>query len=130
MPLEILLPLVVLGIAGLGLALHLLGFSTPLRLTCEAHVRAAWLREHPEDAPQTILLTQDGRAALLRLASGHLGLLRALGADTVAQYLGRATWQITANGIKLTLPDFATQPLNIRLTEAERQDWLALKDHL
>ena len=49
MPLFILLPLVVLGIAGLVGLVHLLGHSTPLALPDEDTVRKHWQRHFPDD---------------------------------------------------------------------------------
>ena len=128
MPLEIMGPMVVLGIAGIALLLHLTGQTAPMRLQTEEDAHRAWLREHGEDAPGIILVAADGRAALLRLASGALGLVTAMGADPSARYLTGASWETTTKGLRIRLPDFAAPRFDIALSEDDRAAWLALKD--
>lgn len=67
MPLSILLPLVIFGIAGTAVLLHFLGLSQPARLDVEDGARAAWLREFPEEEPTRITLCQNHNAASLCL---------------------------------------------------------------
>ncbi len=124
MPLEILGPMVVFGIAGIALALHLLGLTSPLRLTSEEAARAAWLREFPDDEITSISLASSGRAALVQLSTSALGLVHTMGADTMAHPLSGAIWHETAQGVRLTLPDFAAPRFDIALTPEERAHWL------
>lgn len=128
MPLEILGPMVVLGIAGIALLLHLTGRTAPMRLETEEDARRAWLREHGEDAPGAVLVAASGRAALLRLSSGALGLVTVMGADPSARYLTGASWETTAQGLRIRPPDFAAPRFDIALSEDDRAAWLALKD--
>ncbi|MEO1364365.1 MAG: hypothetical protein AAFU86_11380, partial [Pseudomonadota bacterium] len=80
MPLHILLILVVGGIAGIALALHLLGMTgaDPLRGDT---ARAAWLRAYPDDSVQRVAVSADGRVARIDCAAGR-GLVWRMGADT------------------------------------------------
>lgn len=124
MPLEILGPMVVLGIAGIALALHLLGLTAPRRLTTKDEARAAWLREHPDDDIAQVLLARSGRAALITLASGARGLVYAMGADTCAHPLKGARWQQRKNALRVGLPDFAAPHFDIALAPDELPIWL------
>ena len=126
MPLEILGPVVVLGIAGIALLLHRLGLSEQFELTGE-HTRTAWLREVPDDVPTQILIAKTRNAALLRLASGELGLVSVMGADTAARYLTDARWQHSDEGITLHLPDFAAPHVTIPLEPHEQAQWSSLR---
>ena len=127
MPLEILGPMVVLGIAGIALLLYRLGLAEPFQLTGE-HSRTAWLREVPDDVPTQILIAKTRQNALLRLASGQLGLVSVMGADTTARYLTDATWQHTDTALTLRLPDFAAPQFTIPLEPQEQAQWAALRD--
>ena len=127
MPLEILGPMVVLGIGGIAVFLHLAGLSKPFQLTGE-HTRTAWLREVPDDVPKQILIAPNRENALLKLASGELGLIHVMGADTTARYLTGATWSNSDTTLTLHLPDFGAPKFTIPLTPQEQANWTALKD--
>lgn len=127
MPLHILGPLVVIGIGGVVLLLHLLGLTAPYRLRDKDTARQAWLREFSEDAPEDILLAANGKAALLRLSGGELGLVIPMGADPSAHSLTGASWHDTPKGLRIDTPDYGAPHFNIELTEAERSQWRALK---
>ena len=124
MPLEILGPMVVLGIAGIALALHLLGLTAPRHQTTEDDARAAWLREHPDDNIAQVLLARSGRAALITLASGERGLVYVMGADTCAHPLTGAQWQQRKGAIRVTIPDFAAPRFDIMLAPGELSQWM------
>ena len=124
MPLEILLPLVIFGIAGITLLLHLLGLSRPALLADEAQARKAWVREFPEDAPIRVVLSHDNRAALIETASGK-GVVWPMGADTTARYLDGAKITRTATGLRLDLPDYSAPHIHVTLDAAEAAYWPA-----
>ena len=81
MALELLLALVLGGISGIAVLLHLTGRSRQAVLGVET-ARTAWLRHFPEDSVLRVLPADGGQAALV-LTSGGPGLLWAFGADTV-----------------------------------------------
>ncbi|MGV6803510.1 MAG: hypothetical protein ACWA49_04825 [Ruegeria sp.] len=121
MPLELLLVLVIGGISGITLLLHLTGKSR-LRLLSAETARAEWLRHFPEDDILDITLAHDNHAALVRTDLGA-GLLWAFGADTVARYLHDFDWIDQPDGIEIQFRDFATPGVTVRLEETERRHW-------
>lgn len=122
MPLEILLPIVVFGIAGIALILHLLGLSRPAMLADEAAARAAWLEEFPEDRPSRVVLSHDHRAALIETTTGP-GIVWPMGADTTARYLDGATLERTAAGLRIDLPDYTAPRIHLALDASEAEGW-------
>lgn len=123
MPLNILLPMVIVGIAGIVLLLHLLGLSRPARFETEAQARAAWLREFPDDIPQRITLCEHRGAALIGLADGF-GVVWPMGADTTARHLTSAQITRAAGGLHITLPDYTAPRIHLRLGAEEAAQWL------
>lgn len=121
MPLEILLFLVVGGIAGIALALHLMGMSRAEPLD-EAAARAGWLRQFPDDAVEHLRLARNGRAALVRTAAGR-GVVWRFGADTVAYRLDDVRLSEVAAGLHLRFADFGTPKLILQLAPDERRIW-------
>lgn len=126
MPLELLLALVVLGIAGIAALLHALGYTAGLTLDSEDAVRAQWQRLYPDDdAPGAIHLSADGRAALVETGDGP-GLIWVMGADSTAHKLTGADLRDTPDGLYIDLHDFAAPGLNVRLGPEARAIWRAL----
>ena len=115
MPLSILLPMVVTGIAGIVVLLHLLGLSRTATLTDEAAAERAWLRE---------FLCQNRTAALIETAQGR-GLVWPMGADTTARYLRGARITRTATGLCITLPDYTAPRIRLHLAAQEADQWPA-----
>jgi len=124
MPLNILLPIVVLGIAGIAALLHLLGYSRPKRIASELEARALWAREFPAHPAQTVLVAQDGHAALIQTPQGT-GLVWTIGADATARRLQNANATRTASGIRVYLHDFTAPSVSIHLSAHEASTWLA-----
>ena len=122
MPLEVLLPMVVVGIAGITLILHVLGLSRPARLADEAEARAAWLDEFAEDKPMTVTLSRDGRAALVKTSRGR-GVVWPMGADTTARYLDGARVLHTQRGLRIDLPDYTAPRIHLTLDASEADMW-------
>lgn len=129
MPLSILLPMVVLGIAGIAVLLHVLGLSRPALLADAGVARAAWLDEFPTDAPTRITLSHDNRAALVETAKGA-GIVWPMGADTTARYLTDAQITRTATGLRINLPDYTAPRIDVTLDTSEANRWPALLEHV
>lgn len=127
MPLSLLLPMVILGIAGIALLLHVLGLSRPALLANKAAARAAWLREFPDDAPSRITLSHDNHAALIETARGH-GVVWPMGADTAARYLTGAQITRTEAGLNISLPDYTAPRIRLQLGADELESWPALME--
>lgn len=121
MPLAILLPVVVLGIAGIGLLLHLTGQSRGFALADPATARAQWLRHWP--GARIRALDLGGGAALVVDQDGP-GLLRPFGADTVAPRL--VALDETPAGLSARFGDLAAPPVTLTLDPETRSRWLTL----
>lgn len=124
MPLELLLTLVIGGIAGIALLLHLFGYSRPLTFD-EDSARAHWLRQYPMSRPGTVHLSQDRAAALVETPDGP-GLVWAMGADSTAHLLTGATLRTTRRGLRIDLHDFAAPSVRVRLSPEARETWARL----
>ena len=122
MPLSILVPMVVLGIGGITILLHLLGMSGGRPLQDEAAARAAWAREVADDPVERVILSQTGRAALIHSASGR-GIVWAMGADTVARSLDGATMTASGTTLRIAFPEYDARGVKLTLAEGEAQRW-------
>ena len=121
MPLEILLVLVVGGVAAIGLTLHVLGFSRARPFDADTAERQ-WRRHFPEAGPVTVLLAQSGRAALVEDAQGR-GVLWQFGADTVARRLPCRKVEDHTEGLRFFFADFTAPVVLLKLTPEERRTW-------
>lgn len=128
MPLEILLPMVVLGIAGITVLLHVLGLSRPALLADGQAARAAWLDEFPEDMPRRVILSHDHRAALIETDRGK-GVVWPMGAHTTARYLEGAQITRTARGLRIDLPDYTAPRIHLTLEADEAETWPGMLEH-
>ncbi|MFD1157775.1 hypothetical protein [Roseovarius aestuarii] len=123
MPLEILLPLVIFGIAGIAVLLHQLGLSAPTKFEDEAAAEAAWSREFPEDKATHVRLCRNKKAALIETPQGK-GIVWAIGADTTARYLTGARIVPTSTGLRIDLPDVTAPHIALALKENEAAAWI------
>ncbi len=121
MPLEVLLVLVVFGIAGIALLLHLSGRSQPFQLSPET-ARDQWERHFPDDNIIDVTVAQDGRAALVRTETGP-GLLWSLGADTVARHLLDYDLIDRPDGMEIQFHEFGAPRAIVRLSPFELRHW-------
>ena len=126
MPLPLLGALVVLGIGGLVLLIHLLGWSKRPHYADAAEATAALLADYPNVEIRDVALADDGRAALFDLAEG-VGFAAPFGE-------GRLTRLITdddvkkvdeaPDGLTIWLSDYTAPRLTIALTDqAARTAW-------
>ena len=125
MPLSILLPTVIIGIAGLTVLLHLLGLSRPASLVDEVAARAAWAREFGDDPATRTILSHDHHAALIETANGN-GIVWPMGADMTARYITGAQITRTDKGLRIDLPDYTATHIYLRLDAGEVEKWPAL----
>ncbi len=122
MPLHILLILVIGGIAGIALALHLLGLSRAEPFTDDT-AHAAWLRHRPDDTVLQIDLTQDALAARILTDKGR-GILWRMGADTCARLLdGTEDAHVHRRYVTLHLNDYTAPKIRLHLSPEEQDDW-------
>ena len=122
MPLHILGPLVVIGIAGIAVILHLLGRTSPRRFADEAEARTSWEREYPQNPALSVHLSSDNRAALIRATRG-LGLVWCFGDDTVARVVTRSKTRPTATGLAFERREFAARKIHVTLDADDRAAW-------
>lgn len=122
MPLDILIILVVVGIAGIAVLTHLLGLSKPKTFLTEAQARAAWLREFPDNTVTSVTLCASAQAALIMTQAGP-GIVWAMGADSTARLLNGATVSATETGLTVTLPDYGAPRIALCLTPDEALLW-------
>ncbi len=123
MPLSVLIPVVVIGIAGIAVILHLLGLTAPRRIADEAEALAAWAREFPEAPAIDARISADQRAALIELCNGETGLVWCIGADTVARPLAGADVIETETGLDFYLQDMAAPHVSVALSPQDRPRW-------
>ncbi|WP_298850650.1 hypothetical protein [uncultured Ruegeria sp.] len=126
MPLEILLVLVVGGIAGITLLLHLSGRSRQVMLTPDIAC-AQWARHFPDDDVFDVTVARDGHAAVVRTGIGN-GLLWSFGADTVARHLLDYDLLDHPEGFEILFHEFSVPKTLIRLDEFERRHWRDLME--
>lgn len=122
MPLTLLLVLVIGGIGGIALLLHLSGRSKRVVLTT-ASARAGWLRQFPDDRIIDVTVARDGHAALVATPDGP-GLVWSFGSDTVARRLDGCSAEDTGRGLRLRLHDYTAPTVTLDLAGSERHDWL------
>jgi len=128
MPLHILLPLVVLGIVGIAVLVHIMGWSKAATLADEAAAESAWLDEFPDDPPIRVVLSQDRHAALVMTKKGR-GVIWPMGAGTTARYLTDGKISRTARGLRIDLPDYTAPRIHLTLDESEANKWPTLMEH-
>lgn len=124
MPLEILLPMVAIGITTIVVLTHLFGFSKTFKFTGDELASARWLRENPYDTVDGVVINHDRSVALISASSG-LGAVWAMGADTTTRHLDHSDIEITDYGLMLRLHDFAAPKLHLQLDTDEMQLWQA-----
>lgn len=134
MPLTFLLPLVIFGIAGIVLAVHLTGNSRPLTFAGEDAACRAWNREYPFQPAQSAHLSDDRRAALILADAGGTagqgtpGVVWAMGTDSTARRLTpNCQLRDRADGLDIVFHDMTAPRLRVALKDpASRDLWHAL----
>lgn len=121
MPLSVLLILVIGGITGIVLILHMTGKSGQTVLTPE-DARTAWHRHFPDDSIDDVLTARDAHAALVMTNQGP-GLLWSFGMDTVARHLWDFDLIDSPDGLRVEFHDFSAPHVRLRLDDDERNHW-------
>ena len=127
MPLDVMIPMVVLGIAGIGVLTYLLGWSKAVTFAAPEDAMRAWAENFPDGpAPTSAVVASDGRAALVETEDGP-GLIWAMGQDCAARLLTAADVAPTKTGLRVDFHDFGTPPVRVVLTGARDADaWRAI----
>ena len=126
MPLEILLGLVVFGIAGIAVLTLWLGFGARKALS-EDTARTDWLRHFPEGRVHSVWISSDAHAALV-LTDAGAGLLWSMGAYTAARALTGAQVMDTSTGLAIAFADFTAPRVAVRLDDDARLVWKRLME--
>jgi hypothetical protein len=121
MSLNILVILVIGGIAAIAALLHFSGRSAQ-RVLSPDEARAEWLRHFPDDPVEDLRVTHDGHAAILRTEQGP-GLLWAFGTDTVARQLRDFDLVETERGLRVSFHDMTAAAVTLHLDADERGTW-------
>lgn len=124
MPLDILGPLVVFGILGIAAILHLGGHSQVTPLSPD-RVAREWQAQFPDAAVSDMMISDDGRVALVRTDLGT-GMVWTMGADTAARLFDHLpSVRRTKGGLDVRTGDFTAPRIRIALKDAGQQDlWL------
>lgn len=121
MPLIVLLVLVVGGIVGIAVLLHLIGLSKA-KVFDQSSARAAWLREWPQACVQDIDLSQDHRVALIHSTHGP-GLVWAMGADSAARLAKKVEISPHERGLFVSLNSFDAPRIKANLSPQQVSTW-------
>ncbi len=127
MPLEILLPLVVLGISGIVLLIRLLRPTPDLRFD-DTEVATVMWNHRNHDAPAIAThLNMAGSHALIETAKG-CGLLWSFGADPVSRLLDHPFDLVEAGlHVQINTHDFTAPVIDIGFSDAaEQAEWVEL----
>ena len=121
MPLHIILPIVIFGIAGIVLLVHLTGGTVTRRIADLADAQKLWAGDFPDEVLSDLRIDDPGRVALVQLQDGRQGILWAFGGDAVVRHLiAPPEVAETDTGLTLRLRDY-TAPA-IRVTLADKND--------
>ncbi len=128
MPLPILGALVVLGIGGLVLLVHLLGGTKRPRYEDEAAAAAAFTSDYPHAQIRRTMLADDRQAALFQLAEG-VGFAAPFGEGRLTRLLGPDDVSGVDEGpmgLTIRLTDYTAPRLTVRMANADdRAAWKA-----
>ncbi len=123
MPLYLLGPIVVFGILGIALLLHVLGNSRRLRMQDAEQVRRLWLAQYPETMVEQVKIADGGHQALVLTDQGP-GLVWAMGADAACRLVPRGCdIQNTGKGLRVRLRDYTAPVVKIALADGVRDQW-------
>jgi hypothetical protein len=129
MPLPILLALVVGGIGGVVLLVHLLGWSAPRRFEDDADAIKAFALDFPDAEVKTIYLSDD-RLRAICISQAGVGFVASMGTGLMTRMVAsKDVKEIsdTKNGMTLKLADFTAPRLNFPLKNAEARQDLAVQ---
>lgn len=127
MPLNILLPIVVVGIVAIVVLIWVLNPTPRLVFRSKADVVEIWNRRNPNAEARSVVLNPDNSAALVTTRAGA-GLVWSFGADAVTRPFQRSSeCADTADGLVIKSHDFTAPKILIRLPRAsDRVKWRAI----
>jgi len=87
MSLTLLVAMVVVGVSGVVLIVHLTGGSRPARLADETAARARFALDFPDLDVRAVHPTAEGDAAFLALGDGRVGIVQAVGSKFLTRVI-------------------------------------------
>lgn len=87
MPLEILALLVVFGVGGVVLAIHLTGGTISAEIASAGAARSRFAEDFADVAVGDVIITNDRRSAVLALEGDNCGVIHAIGDRFLTRYL-------------------------------------------
>ena len=117
MALWLTLLIVIAGISGIVLLVHMLGGSHLARLDSQAGVLQMWQSEQPDHKAIGALLEPSAQAALIDLEAGGTGLLWAVGDTVAGRVLTAGSLAENAETLRITLPDFTAPQVEVTIAE-------------
>jgi len=127
MPLIVLLPVVIFGILGIAVLLHLMGKSTRLALVNEDQVRQIWQAQYPNSTIRRVHLASTRTQALLETATG-IGLVWSMGIRAACRELPLApVVSKTPSGFDISTGDYTAPKQVFRFDDPkEAAHWLSI----
>lgn len=125
MPLPILLALVVGGIGGLVLLVHLLGWTKRPEFAGEHEARDGFLTDYPGADIRTVILAADKRAALLK-TSGGWGYVALIGEGRLTRaWGGECSVERRGTSLRIRIDDFTAPALVFQAKDDTQAETLA-----
>lgn len=110
MSLGLLVAMVVVGVSGVVLIVHLTGGGAPARLAGEAAARERFAFDFPDPGVRSVHLTRAGEAAFLALEDGRVGIVQAVGGKFLTRLVAASDLagapRATDSTLALRLRDF------------------------
>ena len=127
MPLTVLLPIVVIGIGGIALLLHLMGKSRRLRLTDNGQVAEIWHNQYPNSVITGVHFASGGHHALLETDEG-VGLVWSMGVRAACREIpGTAGVKTKGSALIVQPGDYSAPQIKVPLdSEAEAERWMKI----
>jgi hypothetical protein len=122
-PLEILLPMVVIGITGVVLLIRWLHPTPDYRLADQDQVAKIWNHRNVEVAARAVHLNTEHSHALVETDQG-VGVVWVFGADPVTRLLDQPfDLEPSGNGLRIQTNDFTAPHIDLALDGAEIDRW-------
>ena len=121
MPLTILVPMILLGLAMVAIAMRLLGLSKSASISAISDAIRLLQTDYPQAVVEEAILASDGRAAILKLEDGTTGLVEAMGDRFVTRILSvddvQAVQRVDDCSLMLRLADFTLPVVPLKFAE-------------
>lgn len=121
MPLTILVPMILVGLALVAIAIRLLGLSKDVSIPAIADAISLLRADYPDANIEEAILASNGKAAILKLEDGSAGLVEAMGDRFITRILAQKDIrQVERKGdcdLVLRLADFTLSRLTLSFAE-------------